>query len=162
MNRDIRNNIITAILGIIIIILGYVLYDSIVSPYEEVLEERAITEDTRDQMVKIRDALVVMNRIEGRFPQTLDSLLIFLEENDEIERGQQNDTYYFVEEPADTFVTQEAPLENLLRSPRTDREFQYSLNDTIRPQIYLLEDPDTDDHVGDLERTTRLNATSWN
>ena len=93
MNRDIRNNIITVVLGIIIIILGYVLYDSIVTPYEEVLEEEAITEETREQMVKIRDALVVMDRIEGQFPSTLDSLIIFLQESDEIERGQENDTY---------------------------------------------------------------------
>lgn len=161
MNRDIRNNIITVVLGIIIIILGYVLYDSIVTPYEEVLEEEAITEETREQMVKIRDALVVMDRIEGQFPSTLDSLIIFLQESDEIERGQENDTYYFIEDP-DTFLRQQSPLENLLRSPRTNEQFEYSLNDTIRPMIYLLEDPDTDDHIGDLERTTRLNATSWN
>lgn len=161
MNRDTRNNIITVILGVIIIILGYVLYDSIVSPYEKVLEERAITEETRQQMVKIRDGLVVMNRKEGRFPHTLDSLLIFLQNHEEIEQLRRNGTYYFVDE-RDTILYQEAPLENLFRSPRTNRRFEYTLNDTLRPQIYLLEDPDSDDHVGDLQRTTRLNATSWN
>ena len=161
MNRDTRNNIITVFLGIIIILLGYVLYDSIVTPYEKVLEERAITDETRDQMVKIRDGLVTYNRVEGRFPHSLDSLLIFLQNHEEIEQTQENDTYYFVRD-ADTILYQQPPLENLFRSPRTNREFEYTLNDTMRPQIYLLEDPDTDDHIGDLQRTTRLNATSWN
>ncbi len=161
MNRDTRNNIITIILGVIIIVLGYVLYDSIVSPYEKVLEERAVTDETRDQMVKIRDGLVTMNRLEGRFPGTLDSLLIFLQNHEDIEQSQDNDTYYFIED-GDTILQQRSPLEDLFRSPRSNREFEYTLNDTIRPQIYLLEDPDSDDHIGDLERTTRLNATSWN
>jgi hypothetical protein len=40
-------------------------------------------------------------------------------------------------------------------------KFEYTLNDTIRPPIYLLEDPDTEDRIGDLERTTLLNAASW-
>ena len=161
MNRETRNQIITVALGVVIVVLAYILYDSIVSPYQEVLEERAVTDETRDQMVKIRDALVVMDRKEGRFPYTLDSLLIFLEDSDEIDRGMENNTHYFIDD-ADTFLRQEDPLENLLRSPRSNREFNYSLNDTISPMMYLLEDPDTDDHIGDELRTTRLNATSWN
>jgi hypothetical protein len=36
------------------------------------------------------------------------------------------------------------------------------LNDTIRPQLYLLVNPGTDDRIGDLQRTTLLNAPSWN
>lgn len=53
--------------------------------------------------------------------------------------------------------------DSLVFSPRPPHsKFIYTLNDTLRPQIYLLEDPDTDDAIGSLERTTMRNAPNWN
>jgi hypothetical protein len=35
------------------------------------------------------------------------------------------------------------------------------VNDTIRPPLYLLKDPGSDDAIGSLERITLLNAPNW-
>ena len=52
--------------------------------------------------------------------------------------------------------------DSLIYSPRPPhKKFEYTLNDTLRPAIYLLEDPDTEDRIGSLENTTELNAASW-
>ena len=53
-------------------------------------------------------------------------------------------------------------LDSLLYSPRAPhKRFEYTLNDTSRPPIYLLKDPDSDDKIGSLEKATLLNAPSW-
>jgi hypothetical protein len=59
--------------------------------------------------------------------------------------------------PPDTFNA-----DQLIVSPRTGASFTYTLNDTLRPNVYLLEDPDSEDQIGDLRRTTMLNAPNWN
>jgi hypothetical protein len=52
--------------------------------------------------------------------------------------------------------------DSLVYSPRTGSMFEYALNDTGRVAIYLLKDPDTDDHIGSLiPDVTLLNAASW-
>jgi hypothetical protein len=50
----------------------------------------------------------------------------------------------------------------MIIAPRSNERFRYTLNDTTRPPLYLLEDPDSDDKVGSLSRTTMRNAPSWN
>ena len=60
------------------------------------------------------------------------------------------------------FPLQYSP-ESMIVSPRdTSIRFTYTRNDTIRPPLYLLEDPTTDDAVGSLSRTTMRNAPNWN
>lgn len=52
-------------------------------------------------------------------------------------------------------------LDSMLYSPRTGRPFYFVVVDTIRPNLYLLKDPDSKDVIGDTAKTTLLNAASW-
>lgn len=153
-----RNNILTVILGILIIGLSYFLYRSIVDPYQEVIEEREMVERERHRMELVRDALVQYRNRRGDFPPTdggLDSLVQFVKTDE------------FIVERADSLFTFMPPstynADSLVFSPRPPyNKFEYTLNDTIRPQLYLLENPGTGDKIGDLQRTTLLNAPNWN
>jgi hypothetical protein len=154
MNIDKRNNIISVILTIAILVLGYVLYRSITAPWEEVKQREKVTELVRHRMGNVRTALVEYQRNNNRFPATLDSLVVFLKTNDRMR------------ELGDSLLREPPPLryspDSLIYSPRPPHNrFEYELNDTLRPMIYLLSDPDSRDHIGSLERTTLLNASSW-
>lgn len=158
MDLETRNRIITVVLGVVIIFLGYYLYRSIVDPYQEVLEEEYMTQRVQHRMTLVRDALIQYRNENGNFPPTeggLDSLTQFLKTNDRmVAQGDQ----LFEEMPPSEYDP-----DSLKYSPRPPHnEFQYTLNDTLRPQIYLLEDQDSDLAIGDLERTTLLNAPNWN
>lgn len=151
-----RNQILSIILGIIIIILGYMLYHAIVDPYEEVLKEEAMTERVRQRMMNAREGLRSYDRTIGNFPPTdggLDSLVNFLKEDSVMVADA--DSLFNV--PASS----EFNPDSVIYSPRTGNKFEYALNDTLNPQIYELRDPDSDDKIGDLERTTMLNAANW-
>lgn len=154
MDIDTRNRIISAVLTVVIIVLAWLLYDSIVSPYKAVEEQREVTEQVRHRLSVVRDALVEHQRRNNHFPQTLDDLVDWLKTDDDI-ANKADSLFQF--RPPYTFQA-----DSLIVSPRTGRRFNYTLNDTLRPNIYLLEDPDTDDAIGSLERTTLLNATNWN
>src|SRR5690554_2506631 len=81
MNIDQRNKIITVVLGVIIIGLSYWLYDSLVTPYQQVLEKRAETELVRNRMLNVRDALIQYEAKNNEFPPSvggLDSLVNFI------------------------------------------------------------------------------------
>lgn len=157
MNVERRNQLLSIVLGIIIVVLGYFLYQSIVGPYQDVIEREQMTERVRHQMSVIRDGLVRYERDRGNFPPTdggLDTLVSYLKTDstmiamrDSLFRNINGQTYN-----PDSLIYSERPPHN---------RFQYTLNDTLRPPIYLLEDPDTEDKVGDLEKTTLLNAASW-
>jgi len=153
-----RNKIITVVLGILIVVLSYFLYRSIVDPYQEVLDEREMVERERHRMELVRDALIQYQNRRGDFPPTdggLDSLVQFVQEDE------------FIIERADSLFAFMPPStyspDSLVLSPRPPHnKFEYTLNDTIRPQLYLLENPGSDDKIGDLQRTTLRNAPNWN
>ncbi|MFH5831428.1 hypothetical protein ACG2F4_00965 [Halalkalibaculum sp. DA3122] len=157
MNIEQRNQLLSIILGIIILVLGYFLYHAIVDPYEEVLEREQMTERVRHRMSNVRDALQQYKNTRGDFPPTqggLDSLVQFLK-TDSLMVAEGDSL--FTELPPSTYDP-----DSIIYSPRSpEKRFEYTLNDTLRPQIYLLEDPDTDDRIGSLEQTTLLNAASW-
>ena len=158
MDLEKRNSLITIALGILIILLSWYLYRSIVDPYQEVLEEREMVERERHRMEVVRDVLVQYRNRRGNFPPTdggLDSLVQFLKTDSlMIERGP--DLFEF--RPPSTYSP-----DSLVYSPRPPHNrFEYTMNDTIRPRLYLLENPGTDDRIGDLERTTMMNAPNWN
>jgi len=108
-------------------------------------------------METIRDLLVRFEREKGDFPPTdggLDTLVSYMKTDsaivavrDSLYTNQQGTPYN-----PDSLIYSVRPPHN---------RFEYTLNDTLRPPIYLLQDPDTDDRIGDLERTTLLNAASW-
>lgn len=157
MKLETRTNLLTLVLGVLIIVLSYLLYHSITDPYKAVLEEQALTNKVRHRMELVRDALVQYNTRRGGYPQTeagLDSLVSFLKSDSlMVARG---DTLF-------PFIAPDVyEADSMIVSPRTGNRFLYTLNDTLRPKIYLLEDPDSDDAIGDLQRTTMLNAPNWN
>lgn len=158
MNVEKRNQILSVILGVIIIALSYYLYQSIVGPYQEVIEREQMTERVRHNMETVRDVLQEYKNTKGDFPPTeggLDSLVSFLK-TDSLMLAD-GDSLFQPMEP-DVYNP-----DSLIYSPRPPHnKFEYTLNDTLNPQIYLLEDPDSEDRIGDLERTTLLNAPSWN
>lgn len=152
MNLETRNKLFSIILGVIILVLGYYLYRSIVDPYQKVVEREQMTEKVRSRMNIIRDALIMFERETGEFPPSeggLDSLLQFIK----------SDT---IEALNPDSVAQGFPIDSLVFSPRPPHpKFEYTLNDTLRPAIYLLKDPATDDNIGSLNNTIELNAASW-
>lgn len=158
MDLNTRNNILTIVLGVLIIALSYFLYRSIIDPYQDVIDEQEMVERERHRMLIVRDALVQYRNRQGNFPPSdggLDSLVQFVQ-NDE-----------FVAPRADSLFVFRPPSvyspDSLVYSPRPPHNrFEYTLNDTIRPRLYLLENPGTGDRIGDLERTTMLNAPNWN
>lgn len=156
MNVQKRNQLLSLILGIIIVVLGYMLYQSIVGPYEEVEREEEMTERVRQRMINVREGLKEYDRRYDNFPPTdggLDSLVEFLKEDSLMVAD--GDSLFQEPEP----YTYDP--DSIIYSPRTQEQFEYALNDTLNPPLYELKDPDSDDQIGDLERTTLLNATSW-
>lgn len=157
MNIDTRNRILTIVLGIVIIGLCYWLYDSLVTPYQEVERQIAEREKVRNRMLDVKDALVHYEDRNDEFPPTeggLDTLVNFLKRDSLMVA--MGDSLF-----SDTFSGRFIP-DSLIYSPRSHKRFIYTRNDTIRPRLYLLEDPDTDDAIGSLERTTMRNAPNWN
>ena len=158
MNIDQRNKILTVVLGLVIIGLTYWLYDSLVTPYKEVEAKKAETERVRNRMLSVKDALINYEARNDKFPPTeggLDSLVEFLKTDSMMVA--MGDSLFGM-----NYGGRYNP-DSIIYSPRPPHNrFEYTLNDTIRPVLYLLEDPDTDDAIGSLERTTMRNAPNWN
>ncbi len=158
MDIDTRNRILSVVLGVIIIILGYMLYHAIVDPYQEVIERQQMREHVRHRMSNVRDALVQYNRTKGHFPPTkggLDSVVNFVKTDSAMRVV--GDSLFKSYSPNEEFKA-----DSMIYSPRPPhKRFEYTLNDTLRPEIYKLQDPDTKDRIGSLENTTELNAPNW-
>jgi hypothetical protein len=158
MDIDKRNQLLTILLGVIIIGMGYYLYISIVGPYQAVLEEEEMVERERHRMEVARDGIVQYNRRLGNYPPTeggLDSLVAFLKQDSLMLA---NGASLFEFRPPSTYNP-----DSVVFSPRPPyNKFEYTLNDTLRPQLYLLENPNSEDRIGSLEKTTMLNAPNWN
>lgn len=136
-------------LALVIVVLAYWLYLSITEPYKVIEQERELTELTRQRMSDVRSALIAHEQRVGRFPGSLDSLVYFV--RDSLSEGRR-----------DSLLAAQYPADSLIYSPRTGRQFVYSLNDTSNVDIYLLEDPDSNDRIGsERPDVTRLNAASW-
>lgn len=157
MNIEKRNQLLSIVFGVLILVLGYMLYHAIVDPYQKVIEQEQMTAKVRNRMANIRDALVQYKNEKGHFPPGqggLDSLVQFLKSDSlMIANG---DSLFKPYEAGESYNP-----DSLIYSPRTHKKFEYSLNDTIRPEIYLLKDPDSDDKIGSLDKTTLLNAATW-
>lgn len=153
MTIDQRNSIISIVLSVIIIGLSYVLYDSITTPYQARVQQIEERDRVRERLQNVRDALIAYQREKGNYPPSLDSIQVFLE-TDPVMIGARDTLFVSPLNP--TF-----DLSTFLLSPRSLTPFEYALNDTLRPMVYLLKDPDSDDLIGSLDRTTRLNAPNW-
>lgn len=158
MDIEKRNNLISIGLGILIVLFSWYLYRSLIDPYQEVIQEREMVERERHRMEIVRDVLVQYQTRRGKFPPTeggLDSLVEFLK-TDTLMVSRGEDFFSFM--PPSNYNP-----DSLVYSPRPPHNrFEYTLNDTMRPPLYLLENPGSEDRIGDLQRTTRRNAPNWN
>lgn len=142
--------IIQAGLAIVILVLAYFLYDAITSPWAAIKQEQAVTAQTRGRMDNVRVALRYFDETNGKFPSSLDSLALFVRMDS-----------ILAAKPDSIFGPGFRP-DSFLYSPRSKRMFEYVLNDTSRVKIYLLKDPDSEDHIGsDQPDITQLHAASW-
>jgi len=138
------------VLGIVIVILAYYLYVSIVEPYQVVERQKEMTDNTRTRMDQVRSAMILFENENGRYVSSLDSLVMWI---------QGDSTLYAA---SDSIFGAGFVLDSLIFSPRTGKMFELAVNDTSRVRTYLLSDPDSDDFIGTLEGDiTRLNAASW-
>lgn len=148
-NRGLRVGL-QILLAIAIVVLAWVLYQSITAPYQVIERQRELTVATRTRMDHIRRAMTRYERVHGRFPTSLDSLVLFVHQDTLLSYGMESEFGERIEP------------DSLPYSPRTGRRFELEVNDTSRVNIYLLRDPDTDDQIGSLlPDVTRLNAASW-
>ena len=154
MDIEKRNSIISIVLFVVIIGLGYTLYDSITTPYKKEMARKAMTDRVRDRLTNVRDALIYYRVKTEKFPKEIDSLVSFLK-RDSIAVANGDSLF------GSSFKKGTFSLDSLMFSPRSGGKFMYTLNDTIRPNIYLLKDPNSDDRIGSVEKTTLLNAPSW-
>ncbi len=140
-----------ALLLLVIVGLGYWLYLSITEPWAAVQRQEAMTQRVRDRMLLNRTVLIRFNELNRRFPQTLDSVLIFARTDSALVAGR------------DSLFGAGFNIDSLIYSPRTGNRFLYTASDTARPAYYKLTDPDNpDDFIGtDQGEVTRINAASW-
>lgn len=142
--------VIQVVLALAIVVLAYILYQSITEPYERVERQQEMTELTRMRMDDVRAALVMYERRNDRFISSLDSLHMWVMQ-DSIMTTKSDSIFGEIFNP-----------DSLIYSPRTGKKFVYTLNDTSAVTTYLLEDPDSDDYIGTLSGdVTQLNAASW-
>ncbi len=139
------------ILVLVIVGLGYFLYESITTPWEErelIIEQR---EEVRQRMSDVRQVLIRHNQVNGRFPSTLDSVKIFAETDSSLlaDRDQIFGSGY-------TF-------DSLLLSPLSGERFTYTASDTGRVKYYHLGSPDYPaDFIGAKgPEVNKLNVASW-
>jgi len=155
MDIEKKYKMISGFLLVVILGLGYWLYLSIVEPYEKQRQKQEITEMTHQRMSDIRDLLITVESKTDKFPGSLDSLIAYVKQDSALLAIA--DTSY-----NGSFKNKPFYLDSLIYTIRPPKQrFEYTLNDTIRPNIYLLQDPATKDRIGSLERTTQLNAASW-
>lgn len=142
--------VIQVVLALVIVGLVYFLYESITEPYEAILEQERLTEETRDRMEMIRTSMIRYERVNGRFPMTLDSLVMFVRADSALQADR------------DSLFGVGFNVDSLIFSPRTGTQFELAVNDTSNVKIYRLDDPDSDDYIGSTSPDpTRLNAASW-
>ena len=141
---------IQIVLAIAIVALSYWLYVSITEPWDAIERQREMTEITRDRMDMVRQTLIFYNRRQDGFPSSLDSLIIWLNQDS------------LVQAQGDSLFGPGFSPDSMVFSPRTGERFVYTLNDTGRVEIYLLKDPNSEDQIGSAQPdVTQLNAASW-
>jgi hypothetical protein len=141
---------IQVVLVFLILGLSYYLYYSITEPFDRIERQQQITEETRARMSNIRTALIDYERDSTSFPDSLQVLRLHIQNDSILSTAQ------------DSVFGGPINLDSLFFSPRTGKQFQYTINDTGRVATYLLKDPDSEDQIGTLEPDpTQTHAASW-
>jgi type II secretory pathway pseudopilin PulG len=150
---------IQVVLAIVILVLGFVLFRTIREPYEAFEQQQELTAEARERMAYIRDAMRAYEREYDRFPTTLDSLVMLIE-SDSFLVAKRDSIFQLIE-------GDKVEVDSLPYSPRTGEQFDLTVvrDDSTNVEVYLLEDPTSDDYIGtdDPGRAAgALNAASWN
>lgn len=154
MNGPLRIGI-QVVLGLAIIALCVALYYVIVVPGQEAERRQAEVDNTRQRMDVLRTALIRYEREEGRYPSTLDSLVMAMR-TDSAAIANPDSVYEF------SLLGYSLDLDEVTTSARSGEPFAYAVNqDTTEVPFYLLEDPASDDAIGSLSEPTRRNAATW-
>jgi len=157
--NDTVRTVLQIVLAIVIVVLGYVLFRTIREPQEAFEREVELAEVSRERMGLIRDAMRSYEREYDRFPTTLDSLVMLIK-TDSLFVAKRDSIFELGE--GQTFVADSLPF-----SPRPGID-RFALtvvrDDSTGTEVYLLEDPGSDDYIGtdNPERAAgALNAASW-
>lgn len=154
--NDTVRTVLQIVLAIVIIVLGYVLFRTIRGPQEVFEREQALTEITRERMSLVRDAMRTYERQYDRFPTTLDSLVMAI----------RTDSFFVAKRDSifDLAEGETFELDSIIYSPRNGPFELTVVEDTTGTEVYLLEDPASEDFIGtdDPSRAAgALNAASW-
>ncbi|MEM6784386.1 MAG: hypothetical protein AAF624_11715 [Bacteroidota bacterium] len=145
---------IQLVLAVAIVALGYYLYYSITEPGKEFDRQIELTELTRERMDHIRTAMIAFERENDYYTRDLDSLVTFVKGDSLLMAARDS---IFQVEAGRTLLVDSLPF-----SPRTGERFQLSVNDTSDVDIYLLQDPNSDDQIGSAEPVASMrNAANW-
>ena len=148
---------IQVLLGVAALGLTYVLYHTIVDPWNEYEATEFQTELTRARMSHARTALISFRDENGAYPPSLDSLVYFVKSDSAF--GSRDLSEVFIMPGGGAFVADSLPF-----SPRTGTRFEYELvsDDTSGVTIYYVKDPDSADHIGAQEANpASRNVASW-
>lgn len=150
--------VVQVVLAIVILVLSYVLYETIRGPQRVFLQEQALTQESRDRMLTLRTALTTYTRTRPGYPSTLDSLeLVIRQDSFFVAR---RDSIFAAE--AQQRRVQSDSLTYSSRGPRF--EYQVVRDDSLNIWTYVLRDPATGDSIGtaSIDRASALrNVASW-
>lgn len=155
--NDTARTVLQIVLAVVIVVLGYMLYRSIRDPQVAFEREQALTELTRERMSTIRDAMRGYELQYDRFPTTLDSLVMAIE----------TDSFFVAKRDSIFALAEDETIntDSILVSPRDGRfDLTVVRDDSTGVEVYLLEDPASDDYIGTDDPTRAagmLNAASW-
>ncbi len=156
--NDTTRTVVQVVLALVIVALGYLLYQSIRGPQVAFEREQALNQLTQERMGFIRDGMRGYEFQYDRYPSTLDSLLMAIRSDSFMVA--KRDSIFGLEEGMTL------DLDSLLYSSRGGDRFNLSVvrDDSTGVTVYLLEDPNSDNFVGtdNPDRAAgMLNAASW-
>lgn len=149
--------VVQAVLGVVILILFYVLYQTITAPILTMEHERAITQESRERMDNLRRALIAYEREYTGYPSTLDSLVNVIRTDSFFVA--QRDSIFSLEEGRSLII------DSLMYSSRGGVfDYRIGYDDSTNVWAYVIRDTATGDSIGTAD-PTRLagmrNAASW-
>ena len=145
---------IRAVLALIILALVGVLFYVTVVPAQRAEAAQRETDIARERMADVRTALIAYRDSMGGYPATLDSLVLFT----------QNDDRFITEALAEEGRLMAPAVDSLPYSPRNGQPFRYQVvEDSTGFAIYWLADPAMEaDSIGSRDPNPALrNAASW-
>ena len=141
-------------LGLLIVGLVVVLYFVTIVPAQRAEAAERQTDLTRLRMDDVRTGLIAYRDELGRYPGSLDSLVMFA----------RTDSVFNARIASQEERIAPVSLDSLPYSPRTGNRFNYAVvRDTTGLEIYWLGDPDAEaDSIGSRDPNPALrNAASW-